>query len=266
MFNRRHLMAGAAAFAVLATGYSGGAAAATLAALTGNRTLQIIDTKRPAVVRQVQVGVSGRLLGIDVRPFDGKLYGLVSDNSIVTINPNNGQIQPRSRLSQPLPALMRATVDFNPAADRMRVIGSNGANLRIDVDAGAVTVDTALSLVQPNPFGGTTPSVIAAAYTNNVAGAKATLLFDIDDATDALYLQIPPNMGVLNPVGAQLGISPGQSFGFDIGTDRGGENVPYLISGNRLFRPGLLSGRAFSGRVVKGLSGQVRDVAVLNPN
>ena len=89
---------------------------------------------------------------------------------------------------------------------------------------------------------------------------------DIDDATDALYLQIPPNMGVLNPVGTQLGISPGRSFALDIGTTRGGENIPFLINGNRLFRPGLLSGLAFSGRVVQGLNVPVRDVAVLSVN
>ena len=69
-----------------------------------------------------------------------------------------------------------------------------------------------------NPFGGVTPSVIALAYTNNGAGTKGTLLFDIDDATDALYIQQPPAAGTLINVGNQLGISPGQ-IGFDIRTE-----------------------------------------------
>src|SRR3712207_8196393 len=48
----------------------------------------------------------------------------------------------------------------------------------------------------------------------------------------------------------------GASFGFDIGTDAGSENRAFLINDNRLFRPGLLSGRAFSGRAVQGLNVQ----------
>lgn len=266
MSHRKHALAGAAALALLVTGFAGDAAAATLAALTGSRTLQIIDTNRSAVVRQVNVAVGGRLVGIDVRPADGKLYGVVADGSVVTIDPRTGQTQPKPRLAQTLPAGVRASVDFNPARDRLRLIGSDGTNLAANVDDGSVTVDARINFAQPNPFGGVTPSVIGAAYTNNMAGAKATLLFDVDDATDALYLQIPPAAGALNPVGAQLGISPGRSFGFDIGTTRGGENVPYLVNGNRLFRPGLLSGQAFAGRAVKGLGGQVRDLAVLNPS
>lgn len=258
-------LAGAALAALLA-GPGQGASAATLAALSGDRTLLTIDTSRPAVIRKVNVAGSGRLVGIDVRPADGKLYGVFADGSVVTIDPRSGQIMPKSKLQQTLPAGVRASLDFNPAADRLRMIGSDGTNLRANVDDGTVTQDTALSFVQPNPFGGTTPSVIAAAYTNSLAGAKATLLFDIDDATDALYLQIPPNMGVLNPVGTQLGISPGRSFALDIGTTPGGENIPFLINGNRLFRPGLLSGLAFSGRVVQGLDAPVRDVAVLSVN
>lgn len=265
MIKRSYLLAGAAALAVLMGGV-GSAAAATLVALGGERNLLTIDTKRSAVTRKVTVAGSGRLVGIDVRPADAKLYGVFADGSVVTIDPRSGRTMTKPRLQQTLPAGVRASLDFNPAADRLRMIGSDGTNLRANVDDGTVTQDTALSLVQPNPFGGTVPSVVAAAYTNSVAGAKATLLFDIDNATDALYLQVPPNMGVLNPVGAQLGISPGRSFGFDIATDRSGENIPFLINGNRLFRPGLLSGRAFAGRVVQGLDVPIRDLAVVSLN
>jgi hypothetical protein len=93
-------------------------------------------------------------------------------------------------------------------------------------------VQTRLSFAQPNPFGATTPTVIGGAYSNNVAGARATLLWDLDDASDALYLQIPPAGGVLNAVGNQLG-----QIGFDIETNRNGVNRAWLINGNGCSRP-----------------------------
>ena len=57
------------------------AAASNLVALTGDRTLLTIDSS-PAVVRRVNVSASnGQLLGIDFRPADGKLYGLLANGA-----------------------------------------------------------------------------------------------------------------------------------------------------------------------------------------
>lgn len=245
---------------------AGTAAATTLAALTGDRTLLIINADRPAVTRLINVAVGGRLAGIDRRPADGQLYGVLVDGRVVIINPRSGETRAKPRLAQTLPRGVRASVDFNPAVDRLRLVGSDGTNLRANVDDGTVTKDLNINY-SANPFNAATkPRTIGVAYTNARAGTKATLLFNVDDASDALYLQLPANDGVLNPIGTQLGISPGASFGFDIATSAGGENFPFLINGNRLFRPGLLSGRAFQGRTVKGLNGGVRDVAVLSLN
>ena len=147
----------------------------------------------------------------------------------------------------------------------MRVIGSDGTNFAGNVDTGVVTPGAALTFSlgpPPNPFGGVKPSVIAAAYTNSRAGATGTFLFDIEDTTDAIYLQFPPGAGTLTNVGAQLGISPG-NVAFDIATDGRGVNFPWLINGNRLFRPGLLNGLAGKGVPIKSLNVPVRDLAVL---
>jgi hypothetical protein len=234
-----------------------------LVALVQDQRLVTIDADRARVVGRVQVtGLGGRLIGIDVRPQDQLLYGVDSTGSVFTINPDDGKATFRVKLSQTLPAGVRATVDFNPAADRLRLIGSDGTNLRADVVTGTVLQDLPISFVLPNPFGGTTPEVIGGAYSNNVAGARATLLWDIDNATRALYLQIPPNNGVLNPVANQLGIVP-TSLGFDIETLPDGGNRAWLINGNVLYRLGLISGLAQDARPVSGLVGPVRDLAVL---
>jgi hypothetical protein len=130
------------------------------------------------------------------------------------------------------------------------------------VDDGTVTTDLPLNFVAPDPFGGTTPSVVAAAYSNSVAGTKTTLLFDIDSGTDALYLQLPPNNGTLNAVG-RLGSEVGQ-IGFDIERTNAGRNIGWLITNNRLWQLDLPGGRLLDGKPVRGLNTAVRDIAVLD--
>ena len=254
--------------ALLMTGAKG-AAATNLIALSSDRTLLTIDAK-PAVVRRVNIsGLKSALLGIDFRPADGRLYGLLANGEVVTINPRTGVATPRVvlALTTPLSPSQRFTVDFNPTVDRLRILSNGGTaavNLAANVDDGTVVAGTAPAFPPPpavNPFGGSVPAVVAGAYTNNVAGAKGTLLFDIDDATDAIYLQHPPATGTLTNVGEQLGITVGQ-IGFDIATDGHGRNRAYLISGGRLYSPDLLSGSVGRGAKVMSLSGPVRDLAV----
>lgn len=242
-------------------GLAGTADATTLAALSGDRTLTIIDAERARVVRQIQVGVSGRLIGIDMRPQDNLLYGIHVSGQVLTIDTRSGAARRTVSLQQTLPAGVRASVDFNPAADRLRLIGSDGTNLRANVVDGTVTQDLPLNFVQPNPFGGVTPRVVAAAYSNNVNGAKGTLLFDIDQATQALYVQVPPNNGTLNTLGL-LGINVG-SLGFDIETSASGVNRGWVVTNNRLFQIDLAGGAVQPGRRVTGLDASVRDIAVL---
>jgi Domain of unknown function (DUF4394) len=267
----QRLLVGIGAAAALTMAGAATAAATQLVALTGDKTLILIDYSRPAVVAQATVsGISGRLLGIDVRPADGQLYGVVADGTVVTID-GRANATFKTTLNPPLllPVDPRASVDFNPSADRLRIIFANdGQNLRANVDTGELLTDVPLNYA-PNPFGlapPTVPQVIAAAYTNSAVGtapgAKGTILFDVDDRSDAIFAQVPANAGTLNAVGAQLGITPGQ-IGFDIATDRRGRNTAWLINGNRLHRPDLLSGLAGEGKRIRGLTAEVRDLAVL---
>lgn len=49
---------------------------------------------------------------------------------------------------------------------------------------------------------GKIPGVTAVGYTNSVAAAKETVLYDIDAAHALLVRQAPPNDGILVTVGA----------------------------------------------------------------
>jgi hypothetical protein len=104
-------------------------------------------------------------------------------------------------------------VDFNPAADRLRVTSDTGQNLRHDLNAHSTVADTSLS-TPPTP--GVTTGVTAAAYTNNdLDPTTATTLFDIGTMTDQVLIQSPANNGTLAPTGS-LTVDAAANAGFDI--------------------------------------------------
>ena len=117
------------------------AQAAEVAALSGDNTISIVNTSSKSVTKTWKIqGVTGKVLGIDVRPADGMVYVITSDGTIGTIDLKTGLITKKSKLSQPWKA-GTTTIDFNPVADRLRVMSSEGVNARVNVDDGQVTVD-----------------------------------------------------------------------------------------------------------------------------
>ena len=91
---------------------SAAANAAQVAALIGGDTIATVDTAQKKATGSVKVtGISGALVGIDVRPADGMLYGLVDDGTIVTIA-TDGKATVKSKLDTMLAKGVAATVDF----------------------------------------------------------------------------------------------------------------------------------------------------------
>ncbi len=254
------LTAPAALFAVTAA-LAAPALAVDAVGLTGERDLVWIDSSKLATTGSVTVtGGEGRLLGIDVRPADGKLYGVFADGTVATLDPVSGVATKVSTLAVLLPEGVAATVEFNPAADRLRVMGSDGTSLRVNVDSGEVTEDGRHSFAADSDHAGQTPNVIAGAYTNSYKGTEATQLLNIDAIAGALLLQAPPNDGVLNAVG-MLGIEVAEA-GFDIKSDGAGGNEAWLLSGGTLYAVNLETGMASEVGTIEGTD-LVRDLAIL---
>jgi hypothetical protein len=240
---------------------AGTAQAAKVAALVGDDTIAVVDTETKKVTSSWKVlGTSGRLVGIDVRPSDGMLYGVTADGTIWTIDTSSGKATQKSKLDMPLPSGGVTVVDFNPAADRLRIIGADGTNLRVNVDDGKVTKDGDLKFAEGDMNKGATPNVLAGAYTNSTKGAKETTLYNIN-AMGALVRQAPPNEGVLNTVG-MLGAKP-QEAAFDIAADGQGGNIGWAMIGEMLYRVDTQSGKASETAKISGLSGAARDIAIL---
>ncbi len=128
-------------------------------------------------------------------------------------------------------------------ADRLRLVGDNDQDFRINVDTGAVTVDGTLAYAADDANEGTNPRVTAAAYTNAIAMPTTTMLYDIDTDLDILVLQNPPNDGTLMTVG-ELGVDIGDLAGFDIISPEEGDNTAFAVSGSKLYGIDLATGAA----------------------
>jgi hypothetical protein len=255
---RTMLFASTAAASILA---ANAASAATIAGLVDGKTLVWIDSDTLKVTKSVEIE-GGGILGIDVRPSDKLLYGVNAAGKILMIDPATGKTTMKSQISEAIPSGATISVDFNPVADRMRVIASDGTSLRINIDDGKATVDGKLKYADGDANKGKTPHAIAAAYTNSFAGTKETALYDIDVANGMLVKQAPPNDGILNSVGP-LGVKLDGGVAFDIAADGKGGNQGWLLVGSTLYSVDLGTGAAKAAGAVSGLKGQVRDIAVI---
>ncbi|MFN4251201.1 DUF4394 domain-containing protein [Deinococcus sp.] len=180
---------------------------------------------------------SDTLVDLDVRNTDNMLYGVATSGKVYKISPVNGAVTLDSTIAN-------ATVvaaDFNPAANRLRVIGTNGKNFRHTLVATPVpaTTGTTDDGAFVNPDGTINVNLVAAAYTNSfdnsstgaIATGTPTTLYTIDGNADTLIMNtVGPQFNTLVTVGKlNVDVMAGMT-GFDIA----GANSAYLssVSGN----------------------------------
>lgn len=261
MFNKALVSIALATTGLVAV--SGAAVANSAVGLIGDRTLVMFDTETRMVDGMMEVNGVERLHGIDVRPADGWVYGIDSENNIVTIDLETGEASVVSTITESIGADARASVDFNPVADRLRFMGNDGTNLRINVDTGETTVDGNLHFDAGDENESATPNIVATAYTNSIGSPEATAMYDIDWDLWALIRQTAPNDGTLATIGS-LGIDPADSIAFDIHADAVDSNTAYLVAGMTLYTVDLETGAATEWGVIEGLDSPLRDLAVLS--
>lgn len=189
-----------------------------------------------------------RLVGIDYRVARGVLYALSSGGLMYTLNTDTAQLT-RVGTAGPLALSgQRFGFDFNPAADRIRVVSDGGQNLRLHPDTGA------LAATDPAVRAATSEARLGgAAYTYNKKDEKLTTNFVIELGSGALLLQgsregvlpaVSPNTGALTPVGL-LGTGGLEDAAFDI-ADLNNAAFAALRQGGRtrLHEVDLSTGRA----------------------
>ncbi len=197
------------------------------AAISGNQLLALnVDNPAGAGTPVAMTGVTAgdEIVALDRRPQNGflyglgynatnrtlQLYGISSDTNTATAIGSSGTFV-QSDGSTPAPigagAGTRIDMDFNPAADRIRVVVSDngsgtGQTFRMNPNTGAF-VDGDLGgasgsvtgLNMDGPINTGTTSVQGAAYTNSSANTTVTTLYTLDAASDKLCIQTPPNSG-----------------------------------------------------------------------
>lgn len=205
-------------------------------AITSDNRLISFDLDGDGTIA-TEVGLSGladdeSVLGADFRPADGQYYVLTSSANLYTLDLDSGALTAVSSLvadagdtSEPYAGLSGTEfgVNFNPVPDRLRVVSSSGQNLRINVDTGATTTDTALT-----EAGVVSMVVTDGAYTNAFAEACRTRLYYLDSSGDRLLSTSDPNAGVLTAVGS-LGLDSGAINALEIATAADGSNTAYAV-------------------------------------
>jgi len=252
--------AGAIAAACLAA-TAADAGADWIIGLVDGKSIVTIDPATRKVTSKADISGAGAILGIDVRPADGTLYGLAADGNIVSIDVKSGKATMKSKLNESWKQGVITTFDFNPVADRLRLMSSEGVSLRINVDDGKATVDGSHKYKDGDVNAGKTPKVVAGAYSNSLKEKpKATALYNIDATTGALVTQAPPNDGVLNTIGS-LGVSVNGPVAFTIVASSEDKNEAWLVSGGTLYSVDLRTGKATQAGKIEGLSGALTDSA-----
>jgi hypothetical protein len=201
--------------------------------LTASDRLLSINKSAPSDIKTdikiTGLGSGESLIGIDIRPKDGKLYTVSTVGKVYTINVNTGEATYVSTLaadtvndgtdkssptkSNALFSKLEGTkfdLDFNPVADRLRIVSDARQNLRINVDTGATITDG--EITKDNSTTGF--QITGAAYTNSFTSAAVTRLFDIDTQTKTLVTQDANNGPIRTQ--ASLGVDATTAIGFDI--------------------------------------------------
>jgi len=177
-------------------------------------TLVLFNSSNPSLIVST-IPITGLTAGeviraIDIRPANGVLYGLATPDGVTnqlrlyTINPLTGVA---TAVGPAVSSVISGNfwgMSFNAVVDRVRVVSSTNANVRLHPDTGALAAnDTPLTLT------GRTDSV---AYDNQFAGATQTTLYAIDTGTSRLIRiggpqgSPSPNTGVTTEIGP-LGIT-----------------------------------------------------------
>ena len=193
------------------------------------------------------------VVGIDVRPSNGTMYAFARADaggaptgpaSIYVINPDTGAATGRVLVSGvTFDVSTSVSVDFNPAADRMRVVTFLGQSVSVDVTTGVGTVNGAIA---------GTGFAAAVAYTNSAVSTTApasTVLYRIDNqgAPDDLTTVTPGTGAIATTVGP-IGLDLVEVQAFDIG---GATNQNALAAlrttatgAHSLYRINLTTGKA----------------------
>lgn len=204
----------AAAFLACATSQ-----AVTLIGLNSQNQISRFDTANVGAALNISItglAAGDRLVGIDTRPKDGKVYGVSLSNQLYTVDEMTGAATLVAALSAPvIQANLGYGIDFNPVADF-----GTGASLRLVSSAGSNFAINAATGVVGNAANTIASGFSGVAYSNSTlkpfAAPASTALYYIDSNNDTLAMAPSAfNAPTITAVGA-LGVDVLKANGFEI--------------------------------------------------
>lgn len=150
-------------------------------AVTLDNQLLLFGSENPGTIART-VPISGlpflnRIVGIDLRPSNGKLYGVGNDSRVYTLDPGTGVATAVSP-TQFLPKIfsffdVHFGMGFDPVTERIRLIAAeSGTNWSISSDDGVAVRGKDVHYAAGDPNEGSKPAILGLAY-NPPAAATA---------------------------------------------------------------------------------------------
>ena len=218
----------------------------TIYAVDLSNNFALFHTGSPGTVNR-KLAISGlpadeRIVGIDFRPSDGKLYGVGTDSRVYVVDTVTA-------VATAVGAAFTPTVDgehfgmvLDPATDQIRLQSAEtGQNIRLSPVTGqVVATDVALTYASGDPNAAKAPAIAATAVTG---APGATTTYGIDWLLDVFVVMSDPTTGQVATVGS-TGVVTAPCAALDVG----GDGVMYAsmtTSGiNHLFTMNLSTGAA----------------------
>jgi hypothetical protein len=142
-------------------------------AVTLNNRLLLFGSENPGtIVRSVPISglpIFNRIVGIDFRPSNGKLYGVGNDSRVYTIDPTGVATAVSATRFEPTIAEVfdiHFGMGIDPATERIRLISAeSGANWSISPDDGTATMGKQVHYAAGDPNEGSQPEILGLTYT-----------------------------------------------------------------------------------------------------
>ena len=143
-----------------------------------------------AKMRIQGVPILKRIIGITIRPSDGKLYGVGNDSRVYTIDPLTAEATPVS--GTPFsPSIVSAfdihfAMDLEPSGDRVRLISAeSGANWSISLDDGTAVHQEPARYAPGTPLEGRAPRLLGIAFAPPADATDASVCQNMAYGVDA---------------------------------------------------------------------------------
>lgn len=180
--------------------------ASDLAALTTNDMLAVTSESNclvrfsvsdPSAITVIgPLDSAGDVVGLDFRPASGELFALTAMGELLLVDPMTAQT---TQVTASIGELQggRYDIDFNPAANALRLISSARQNFRMGSPA---LVEGAMMEALVDGKFGYLQGVVATAYTNVNPDQDGTQMYVISADSRTFYQQ-DPNVGLLTRIG-----------------------------------------------------------------